>query len=74
MDKFIEIAQTYGPLGLIILASFWYILYKDKQHREERKEFAEAFKQQHKEASEVTRNNTTVLTEIATLIRDRNRK
>lgn len=71
MDSFIQIAIQYGPLGLIVLACFWYILYKDKMHKDERKELSDALSHQHKESLEVTKNNTTVLTEIAVLIRNR---
>lgn len=71
MDKLLQLASDYGPLGLIVLASFWYIVRKDKQHREERKELTDTLTKQHSEALEVTRNNTTVLTEISVLIRNR---
>lgn len=71
MDKILQLASDYGPLGLIVLASFWYIVRKDKQHREERKELTDTLAKQHSEALEVTRNNTTVLTEISVLIRNR---
>lgn len=80
MDTFVNLAAQYGPGGLIILACFWYILYKDKAHREERKHLSEILARQHHEALEVTRNNTqiaqnntSVLTEIATLIKFRNK-
>lgn len=69
MEAIVKIAQDYGALGLIILACFWYIVKKDGDHKDERKEVMDALAQQHKEALEVTKNNTTVLTEIATLIR-----
>jgi hypothetical protein len=71
IDKLLELGEKYGALGLILIACFWYILYKDKSHQSERKEITEALKKQHEEALQVTKNNTTVLTEIATLIRDR---
>lgn len=71
MDKILQLASDYGPLGLIVLASFWYIVRKDKQHREERKELTDALSQQHKEAMEAQNKNTTVLTEISVLIRNR---
>ncbi|TXH07888.1 MAG: hypothetical protein E6R04_11975 [Spirochaetes bacterium] len=71
METFIEIAQNYGPLGLIILACFWYIVYKDKSHREERKELRGILEMQHKEAMEVTKSNTNVLQEISTLIKSK---
>lgn len=71
MDKLVEIAAQYGPLGLMVLACFIYILKKDKDHKEERKELTTNFERQHKESLEVTKNNTTVLTEISVLIRNR---
>lgn len=79
MEELLKVAQQYGPFGVIILACFWYILYKDKArkdeqkiHQEERKELANILAKQHQEALEVTKNNTTVLTEISTLIKSRN--
>jgi hypothetical protein len=71
MNDFITIATQYGPLGIVVLACFWYIVMKDKEHREERKEITSALERQHTEAIEVTKANTTVLTEISVLIRNR---
>ena len=36
MEEIIKIAYEFGPLGLVVLACFYYIIRKDKQHREER--------------------------------------
>ena len=71
MDKFLQLASDYGPLGLIVLALFWYIIKRDNDHREERRELTTILQKQHEEALEVTSKNTTVLTEISVLIRNR---
>ncbi len=71
MDTLLQLSAQYGPFGLIILAAFWYIIYKDKEHLNERKELTATLARQHSESLEVTKNNTTVLTEIATLIRNK---
>lgn len=92
MEALVNIAQQYGPLGLVILALFFYVIYRDKAHEKEREKIREQqdkeriemmaqFSKQHSEAlevtknnNEVTRNNTSVLSEIATLIKNRNVK
>lgn len=71
MENLIVTAGQYGALGLTLLASFWYINKKDGEHKEERQGVAERLEQMHKEALEVTKNNTIVLTEISTLIKDK---
>ena len=36
MEQLIEIAIQFGPLGLVVLGCFYYIIQKDKQHQAER--------------------------------------
>ena len=76
MDKILEISQQYGAAGLIFLSLGWFILYLTRLHREERKEVTEGLKLQHdecmsarKEAVSALQNNTSILTEISTIIR-----
>ena len=69
MDTLIQLASQYGPLGLIVLALFFYILKRDKDQKDERKQVVDTLAKQHAEALEVTRNNTSVLSEISTLIK-----
>lgn len=40
-----EIGAKWGFLALIIAALAWYVLYKDKQHREKDKQYREDIKQ-----------------------------
>ena len=70
MPDLIQSAEQYGALGLVLLASFWYIRIGDKEQKEERQIFLEMLERQHEQALEVTRNNTTVLIEIATIIKN----
>ena len=81
MDDLIKIAQEYGVLGIILLGTFWYILYKDRAHtislaqkdethKEERNQLFKALEDQHNRSLEVTKNNTNVLSEISTLIKN----
>jgi hypothetical protein len=71
MENLIDIAGQYGMPGLIIFSFGWYIVRKDREHKEERKDVTQALKAQHEEALEVTKNNTTVLSEIATIIKNK---
>lgn len=80
MENLIEVARAYGASGLSLLALGTYIIYLHKMHiderrqlGEERKQLVEAIKEQHDEALEVTKNNTNVLIEIATIIRTQNK-
>ena len=50
MEELIKVAGQYGALGLMLLASFYYINKKDKDHKEERNEINTRFEQQHEEA------------------------
>lgn len=72
MDIGQEIAQKlfsqYGVLGVVVLGLVLYILKKERDHANERKELVGAMEKQHSEALEVTKGNTTVLTEVKTLI------
>lgn len=71
MENLLSIATQYGALGMVVLASFWYINKKDEESKVERHEHEETFKIMHNEALEVTRNNTNVLIEISTLIKNK---
>lgn len=68
-EKVVNILLSqYGVLGIIVIGLVLYILKKEKDHREERREMRAQFAAQHKEALEVTKGNTTVLAEVKTLI------
>lgn len=66
--------SQYGVLGIVVVGLVLYILKKEKDHRDERRELVGAMQKQHSEALEVTRGNTTVLTEVKTLIQTIARK
>lgn len=78
MDKLLDIANSYGIPGLVLLAFALYILHKDKIHREERREQIAIFERQHKEALDANKNSATanqhfatIVTELNTLIKSR---
>lgn len=60
--------SQYGLLGILTVLLGLYVLKKERDHRDERKELVAALERQHTEALEVTKGNTTVLTEVKTLI------
>jgi len=56
-EKLGEILLNYGALGVMVVGLSWYILRRDKENKEERKEWQTALN-----------NNTNVLTAIKTLL------
>lgn len=60
--------SQYGVLGVCVVGLVLFLLKTLKDHKEERLRLIEAIQRQHEEALEVTRGNTTVLTEVKTLI------
>lgn len=71
MQEIIQIASNYGALGLVLLACFWYINKKDTEFKEERDQRALTFETMHKDALTSIDNNTKVLTEISTIIKNK---
>lgn len=76
MDQLLDIAQKYGSTGLVFLALGWFVIYLMKGHRSERDEFLVSLEKQHSECMEARKeattalvNNTSVLSEIATIIK-----
>lgn len=69
MENIVEIASSYGALGLMLLASFWYINRKDENHKLEREAMNTRFNKQHEEALEVTKSNTSAMIELTTVIK-----
>lgn len=69
MEELMSVAGQYGALGLMLLACFWYINKKDKDHKEEREEMNGRFEKQHEEALEVTKSNTSAMLELTTMIK-----
>lgn len=69
MKEILTIASQYGALGLMLLASLWYINKRDQDHKTEREEMNLRFKEQHEEMLNVIKNNITVLTELKTIIK-----
>lgn len=70
MEEIINSAGQYGALGLMLLASFWYINKKDNIHREERKDVFDKLEKQHEEALQVVRSNTEAFMNLSVVIRD----
>jgi len=70
MEEILTLASQYGALGLMLLASFWYINKRDKERNEERRLMNERFDKMHTEALEVTRTNTTAMIELTQVIRN----
>jgi hypothetical protein len=71
MEELTKIAGQYGGLGLTLLASFWYINKKDGEYKIERESYTKLLENLHKDALTAINNNTTILTEISTIIKDR---
>jgi len=69
MNEILSIAGQYGALGLMLIASFWYINKKDGDHKIEREEMNGRFNKQHEEALEVTKTNTSAMIELTTVIK-----
>lgn len=62
-----ELAQ-YGILGIICAALAAYVLMIEKRHARERKEWQETINKQFDEANKTTRENTSVLSSLKTII------
>lgn len=62
-----ELAQ-YGILGIICAALAAYVLHIEKRHSSERKEWKETIDKQFTEANKTTRENTSVLSSLKTII------
>lgn len=69
MENLIAVAGQYGALGLMLIACFWYINKKDGDHKKEREEINYRFGEQHEEALEVTKSNTSAMIELVTVIK-----
>lgn len=57
-----EIGAKWGFLALIIAALAWYVLYKEKHHREDIKQLMEEHKQEVKELAEGHKTEVKELT------------
>lgn len=68
MNELVQVASQYGALGLMLIASFWYINKKDKEHISEINKMEERFGQQHMEAFGVTNKNTQALEKLSSMI------
>lgn len=77
-----KVLANYGAIGIVLVASFWYIVQRDKVHREEnekllerhyleREKWSERMENMHAEAIEAQQKSTMVVTELVTLIRAR---
>ena len=62
-----ELTQ-YGILGIICAALGGYVLMIEKRHAKERKEWKETIERQFDEANKTTRENTSVLSALKTII------
>lgn len=62
-----ELSQ-YGILGIICAALAGYVLMIEKRHVKERKEWKETIERQFDEANKTTRENTSVLSALKTII------
>lgn len=62
-----ELAQ-YGILGIICAALAAYVLMIEKRHTKERREWQDTINKQFDEANKTTRENTSVLSALKTII------
>ena len=58
----------FGLLGVLVLVLGWYIMQKDRQHREEREKLNSSLKDANDKMLTAFDRNTTVLTEVKTII------
>lgn len=68
MDNIIQSAGQYGALGLTLLASFWYINKIGEDQKTEREQITDRMVIMHADALSAINNNTSVLSEIKTII------
>jgi hypothetical protein len=71
MENLVATASQYGALGLSLFASFWYINKKDEEHKTEREEWNTRIETMHSSSLKAIDNNTSVLSEIATIIKNK---
>jgi len=79
IENLLPYLAQWGIGGLVLLGCGWFLYYRDKAHREERCEWRKTIQAQHNETLEESRlsrtalnNNTSVLTELKTIINARN--
>lgn len=65
----------YGILGLVVIGLGGYVMYRDREHKKERKEWMdmmqkadEKLHQVSKETNQVLRENTNILSGLKTLL------
>jgi len=87
-QNLVDVFSQYGLSGLVILALFACLIWMYREHRNERKEWAERMTHQHDEVKQVVkdvgdvikehnveiRSVSNFLTEIATLIKTQKRR
>lgn len=68
-----ELLSHYGILGLCVAGLCYYILKIEKRHASERSEWKETIDKQFDEANKNTRENTSVLSSLKTIIENMKR-
>ncbi len=71
MENIATIAGQYGPMGLMLAASFWYINKRDTEYREERGQRDLVLQDMHDKALDVVTKNTTALVELSLIIKNK---
>jgi len=71
MDILIQTASQYGAIGLILLASFWYINKKDNEYKDARNARDEVMEAMHEKTLEVVKSNTSAMAELSTIIKSK---
>ena len=71
MDPLIQKASEFGLMGLVLLASFWYINKKDSEYQEERNLHRDNLEAMHQSALKAINNNTSALAELKTIINNK---
>lgn len=83
IEELVKVMANYGAIGVVLVASFWYIVRRDQahsieqeklmeRHYLEREKWSERMERMHNEAIEAQQKSTAVVTELVTLIRARN--
>jgi len=62
------LSSHYGLPGIVIAAMATYVVMIERRHTKERKEWKETIERQFDEANKTTRENTSVLSALKTII------
>lgn len=71
MDELVKVASEYGGLGLVLLASFWFINKKDDESKIERANLWQTSERRHTEILIALAKNGETMQEIVDTIKNK---